>query len=149
MEEFPQQLWRGFRSNEELRRSTFANIDRTNHSGIGWNDVSDDVTANDPLNVEGQSGGKLALGRYPNYIKLANKVGANSFNLSNEEYTSMSSAERWAANKSVIDAAVKNGDHIIFSNFPSEATAESTFLKEIMYLKEIGVNIEDIPIIEP
>ena len=100
---------RGFRSNEKLRRSTFANIDRTNHSGIGWNDVSVSNTAGTSKEVRAQiqAGRSLAVGKVADLENL----NSNEFKL---EWADQGSPKaNWKVNAGLIRATGNMGEPIL------------------------------------
>lgn len=87
--------------------------------------------------VEGASAarGTTVLGKFPDYIKLANEVGAKRFNIPTSVWNSMSKAEQWAANQKFLDRAIARGDDILLSN-PVQNINDVTgaFRQELDYL---------------
>jgi hypothetical protein len=77
------------------------------------------------------------LGSYPDYVNLAEQLGANYFSVPMEQWAQMTAAEQWAANQAFIDAAVARGDSFVFSN--EFAVAGSSYQRQLLYLAQIGV----------
>ncbi len=80
--------------------------------------------------------GITVLGHYPEYVELAESMGANYFNVSAEVWSAMSEEEQWFMNKSFLDSAIKNGDTIMLSN--TQARPGSMFARELNYMKSRG-----------
>ena len=75
------------------------------------------------------------------YTGFARRIGANYFSLSNQRWSSMSSVQRWRANRQFLDAAVGRGDRIRLASrmrFPSRGT----YPREISYLMSRGYRID-------
>lgn len=77
----------------------------------------------------------VVLGKDPNYLKVAEKLGARKFRVPDEIWEKMSSAERWAANKKFLDRAILRGDDIILSDAVKNVKEITGFFrKELDYL---------------
>ena len=61
-------------------------------------------------------GGVSVLGKYPDYINLAEELGATRFNIPAKIWNKMSLAEQWEANTKFLDRMIIRGDKIILSN---------------------------------
>lgn len=85
----------------------------------------------------GNGSGVTVLGSYPDYVNLAEQLGANYFNVPMEQWAQMTADEQWAANQAFIDSAVARGDSFVFSN--EFAVAGSSYQRELLYLELIGV----------
>ena len=88
------------------------------------------------------------IGKYPQYVKLAEQLDAYTFNIPQELYDSLEEEEQWAMNQGVLDNAIESGN-IVFSNPTSEAVAGDDFSKELQYLKDRGIDVDKIPVIRP
>jgi hypothetical protein len=62
------------------------------------------------------SGGKSVLGSHPDYLDLADDLGAKRFSIPTEIWNKMTPAQRWAANQKFLDRMSARGDDIILSN---------------------------------
>ncbi len=82
--------------------------------------------------------GKIVLGHYDGYIKMAKKIGAEHFGVPTTYWESLSNAERWALNREFLDKAIARGDEIILSTPFSKARPGSYFRKELEYLMTKG-----------
>ena len=78
--------------------------------------------------------GITVLGHYPQYVELAQSLGANHFNLAPEVWEAMSPADRWAANRAVLDAAAARGDEIRLATPLREGP--SIFRDELEYMSD-------------
>lgn len=66
-------------------------------------------------NATGQRGTSV-LGHYPEYIELAQSVGARHFNIPDDVWRGMSAAERTALNQRFLDDLASAGDDVLLSN---------------------------------
>ncbi|HRT29095.1 MAG TPA: hypothetical protein P5527_04825 [Kiritimatiellia bacterium] len=86
--------------------------------------------------------GKTVLGKYPDYINLAEDLGAKRFNIPARVWDKMSKAEQWAANKKFLDRAISRGDDIILSNPVKDIDkVTGAFRQELDYLVEQGFHL--------
>ncbi len=60
--------------------------------------------------------GTTVLGKYPDYINLAEQLGAKRFNVPTNIWNKMSAAEQWGANQKFLDRMIMRGDKVILSN---------------------------------
>ncbi len=81
--------------------------------------------------------GITVLGHFPDYVELAQSLGANYFSIPEAEWAAMTAEEQWAANQAFLDAAIARGDTFVFSN--EVARAGSFFERELQYLMERGI----------
>lgn len=82
--------------------------------------------------------GETVLGHYSDgYIDLAQERGSTYFDIGDAWYT-MSSAQRWSANKRILDAAVATGDHVVLATSRTAIRTGSTLSIEIAYLRANG-----------
>lgn len=82
------------------------------------------------------------LGKYPNYLRAAEEMGFNAFNIEKNVWSKMTAVEQWAANTKFLDEAIARGDEIIFSHrVQSVALEEGAFRKELDYLIKKGYHL--------
>ncbi len=84
---------------------------------------------------------QTVLGHYPDYIKLADKLGARKFSIPEKIWNKMTEAERWEANKKFLDRAIFRGDDVILSNPAQTTRLGSAFANEIKYLLQNGYKV--------
>ena len=88
--------------------------------------------------------GKSVLGKYPDYIKLADELGAKRFSIPTHIWNKMSKAEQWAANRKFLDRMIARGDDIILSNPVKDLNNVSgAFRQELDYLIEQGFRLSE------
>jgi hypothetical protein len=75
-------------------------------------------------------GGVTVIGKYPKYIKLADKLNANRFSIPPTIWNNMTKAEKWAANTKFLDRMIKSGNRIILSGRIKNIKNVSGYLKE-------------------
>ena len=86
--------------------------------------------------------GKTVLGKFPDYLSLADDLGANRFSIPSEVWAKMSQAEQWTANTKFLDRLISRGDDIILSNHVSDINAVTgTFGQELDYLIQKGFQL--------
>ena len=77
----------------------------------------------------------IVLGKYPDYLNLAEDLNAETFNIPDELWEELSATEQWALNKAFIDVAVDNGAVIRLSNSVYDPeTFTGAYAREINYL---------------
>jgi hypothetical protein len=82
------------------------------------------------------------LGKVGSYEKLAERLSANKFHLSDEVWNAMSPEARWEANRKFLDEVIKRGDEIILSNFvPNIESQRGFFRMELDYLSKKGYEL--------
>jgi|GEM_PF-2534933 len=82
------------------------------------------------------------LGKYPEYLQLAEKIGANRFNIPANIWNSMTPLEQWAANARFLDDVIARGDDIILSNRVTDISqVTGAFRKELEYLIQRGYRL--------
>jgi RHS repeat-associated protein len=90
------------------------------------------------LLAAGMSRGRAVLGHYPEYTRLAERLGARRFNIPGNIWDRMSEAERWAANQRFLDRMIRRGDDIHLAT-PLESVRPGTYFeKELQYLGTRG-----------
>ncbi len=86
--------------------------------------------------------GTTVLGKYPDYINLADDLGAKRFNVPTEVWNRMSKEEQWAANKKFLDRMIARGDDIVLSNPVFDIDDVTGALRrELDYLIEQGFRL--------
>lgn len=60
--------------------------------------------------------GTTVLGKFPQYINLADEIGANRFQVPTNVWNKMTPSEQWIANQKFLDRAILRGDDFILSN---------------------------------
>jgi hypothetical protein len=97
------------------------------------------------LTVSAAKSGVTVLGSYDavtgGYIAVAEKMGANYFNIPKNIWSKMSPAEQWAANVKFLDRAIARGDKIVLSNSAFKAQAGTSFYKELQYMFSKGYKV--------
>ena len=109
---------------------------------VKYADEAGDVIKGGSRAADAASAGKTVLGKYPDYIDLAEGLGARRFNVPTSIWNKMSKAEQWAANKKFLDRAISRGDDIILSNPVKDINKVSgAFRQELDYLVEQGFHL--------
>jgi hypothetical protein len=83
----------------------------------------------------------IVIGRYqatPNYLELAEKLGAKAFAIPQSEWDAMSPDKRWALNREFLDEAMASGEQIILATPPEKVPVGSTLEMELDYLASFG-----------
>jgi hypothetical protein len=79
--------------------------------------------------------GATVLGKYPEYINLAEQLGAKRFSVPLNIWNKMSAAEQWSANQKFLDRMIMRGDNIILSNPVLDVNKVSgAFRQELDYI---------------
>jgi hypothetical protein len=90
------------------------------------------------------SGGETVLGKFPDYLKVADDLGARRFNVPAEVWNKMGKAEQWAANQKFLDRAIARGDDFILSNpVKSISDVSGSFRRELEYLIQRGFRLNE------
>jgi hypothetical protein len=92
----------------------------------------------------GAGAGKTVLGKFPDYVNLAESIGARRFSIPTSVWNKMSPAQQWGANQRFLDRAIARGDDIVLSN-PVKSIGEATgwFGRELQYLAHHGYRLAD------
>ncbi len=102
------------------------------------------ITNLDAVNVVGKSG-TTVLGKFPNYINLANQLGANRFSIPKNIFNKMSPTQQWNANTKFLDRAILRNDDIFLSDSPLDLNKfNGAFKKEIEYMIEKGFKVNSM-----
>jgi hypothetical protein len=91
-----------------------------------------------------QTANKVAavIGKYPNYLKVADEVGAKRFNIPANIWNKMSEAQQWAANQKFLDRTIARGGDIMLDKPLKDISSVSGQLrKELNYLNERGYQL--------
>lgn len=89
----------------------------------------------------GKAAGKTVLGHFPDYINMADNVGAHKFDIPVKVWDKMSDAERWIANQKFLDRAIKRGDDILLATPIEKVKPGSYFERELKYLFDQGYKL--------
>jgi RHS repeat-associated protein len=84
------------------------------------------------------------LGHYPEYVKLAEGIGARRFQIPTNVWNKMSVAEQWAANTKFLDRMILRGDKIRLATPLNQVKPGSFFQKELNYLFSKGYKVSSI-----
>ena len=109
--------------------------------GLTWwakhfgDDVAEQVTK------QAATRGTTVLGHFPEYMDLANKIGANRFSIPTKIWDTMTNAERWTANSKFLDRMIRRGDDIILATPMNKIKPGSYYAKEIEYLLSKGYKL--------
>jgi RHS repeat-associated protein len=88
--------------------------------------------------------GQTVLGKFPDYLKLADQLNAKKFNIPASVWNKMSKAEQWGANQKFLDRAVARGDKFILSNPVKDINNVSgAFRQELDYLSSKGYKLSE------
>jgi RHS repeat-associated protein len=86
--------------------------------------------------------GITVLGKFPDYLTLADELGAKRFNIPTSVWNRMSTAEQWTANRTFLDRAIARGDEIVLSNPVRNINEVSgAFRQELDYLITHGFRL--------
>jgi len=97
----------------------------------------------------GQAGSKVAavIGKFsnsPNYLEVAEKIGAKKFNIPPHIWEKVSEADRWAANQKFLDRAIARGGDFMFDKpIKDIASAKGGLRKELDYLSQKGFRLSE------
>lgn len=84
----------------------------------------------------------IVLGKYPKYTRLAEEIGARTFNIPTKVWDSLSVAERWAANQKFLDRAIRRGSAIeLATSALKRKNLTGYFGTEIKYLLSKGYSV--------
>jgi RHS repeat-associated protein len=96
------------------------------------------------LTVDAPGKGITVLGKFPHYLKFAEKIGANRFNIPTKVWETLSAKEAWTANVKFLDRAITRGDDLVLSKKIKDISKVSGQLrKELDYLVEQGYKLSD------
>ena len=80
----------------------------------------------------------IVIGRFPIYLKEAERLCGRVFNISKDEWDAMALDQRWTFNKEFLDEAIVAGEQIILATPPEKVPSGSTLEKELNYLASRG-----------
>ncbi len=86
-------------------------------------------------------GGITVLGHHPEYVNLADQLGARRFQIPTNIYEKMSEAERLTANTKFLDRTILKGDNIRLATPLNKVRPGSPFEWELNYMSGKGYNI--------
>jgi RHS repeat-associated protein len=88
--------------------------------------------------------GVAVLGKFPEYVGVADELGAYRFNIPTDIWQRMTPAEQWAANVKFLDGVIARGYKIVLSNPVKDISkVTGTFRKELDYLIQRGFRLSD------
>jgi hypothetical protein len=99
------------------------------------------VSATGVATEAASAGDALVLGKYPDYIKLADELGARRFSIPDAEWNALTPEARWVANQAVLDQAITDRIPIVLSNPATPEFLTGTYADEISYLIKQGYEI--------
>ena len=104
------------------------------------------MTGSGAIGTSGANSGKVVLGHYPDYKKVAERIGAKYFNIPAKIWEKMNTAKRWIANKKFLDRAVSRGDELIPATKKVNMKEGYTYYHaERSYLKRRhGIDLEQV-----
>ena len=76
----------------------------------------------------------VVLGRFPNYLRLSDRLAAQDFCVSKSTWTAMTPMQRWRENRFFLDRAIAREDQFVLSDRPRRARPGSSFDRELRYL---------------
>ena len=89
--------------------------------------------------------GTTVLGKFPDYITLAHRLGARYFDVGDEAYHAMGPGTAWTANVYFLDSVRDAGDTFVFSIDP-DLVRNGTLLHEIQHLRAHGVPFRPVTV---
>jgi RHS repeat-associated protein len=82
------------------------------------------------------------IGKYPNYLKVADQIGAKRFNIPTSVWNKMSEAQRWTANQKFLDRAIaRGGDIMLDKSIKDIGSVSGELRKELNYLSQRGYQL--------
>jgi RHS repeat-associated protein len=81
------------------------------------------------------------LGHYPEYVNLAETIGARRFQIPTNVWNKMTATEQWAANTKFLDRMIVRGDNIRLATPLSQVRPGSFFHRELSYLFSKGYKV--------
>lgn len=121
----------------EARTALRGAWDKTNReqaleSSLGPDDI---LLAGVGVAVRGVTSGVAVIGHFPQYTRLAERLGAEVFDLGGR-FASMNVGQRWAANKAFLDSGIQRGIPFILAT--DMRPGMSYFRAEVSYLLRNG-----------
>lgn len=80
----------------------------------------------------------VVIGHYPEYLVLAERLGATFFSVSQEIWDTLNEDGRWQLNRSFLDHEIERGSIFILATPMEELRRESWLEREIQYLLNHG-----------
>lgn len=80
------------------------------------------------------------LGHYPQYVDVADLLGAARFSVDVATWESWSDSRRWDENRRFLDEAMRRG-RLVTTTRPSRARSRSAYLAEVVYLRRRGYRL--------
>src|SRR6266540_4037065 len=84
------------------------------------------------------------IGKFPNYLKVADKLGAKRFNIPPAIWNRMTDAERWGANQRFLDRAIaRRGDIMLDKPIKSIESVSGQLRRELDYVAQKGYTLSE------
>jgi hypothetical protein len=80
----------------------------------------------------------IVIGRYPIYLKEAERLKGRVFAIPQHEWEAMPPEQRWTINEDFLAEAIATGEQIILATPPEKVPSGSTLEKELNYLASCG-----------
>jgi RHS repeat-associated protein len=81
------------------------------------------------------------LGHYPEYLQLAEEMGAKKFQIPTNVWNKMSESEQWGANTKYLDRMISRGDNIRLATPIEQVKPGSFYQRELNYLFDKGYKL--------
>lgn len=85
--------------------------------------------------------GITVLGHYPQYVKVAETIGARTFQIPTKIWNKMTPAQQWEANQKFLDRMILRGDNIRLATPLNQVKPGSFYQKELNYLFDKGYKV--------
>jgi RHS repeat-associated protein len=85
--------------------------------------------------------GTTVLGHYPDYVRVADNLGARRFQVPTKFWDKMSATEQWTANSKFLERMILRGDNIRLATPLTKVRPGSFFEKELNFLFERGFKV--------
>ena len=85
--------------------------------------------------------GTTVLGHYPQYVKVAETIGARTFQIPTKIWNKMTPAQQWGANQKFLDRMILRGDNIRLATPLNQVKPGSFYQKELNYLFDKGYKV--------
>ncbi|HEY8397578.1 MAG TPA: RHS repeat-associated core domain-containing protein [Flavihumibacter sp.] len=97
--------------------------------------------AGSPIAGEAAKTGTTVLGHYPQYVKVAETIGARTFQIPTKIWNKMTPAQQWGANQKFLDRMILRGDNIRLATPLNQVKPGSFYQKELNYLFDKGYKV--------
>jgi hypothetical protein len=114
----------------QLRYGRYANatgVESYTYDAVG-NAAAADIAAT------GAAPTARVLGHYPEYLQVAEAIGAKAFNIPTKIWNAMSESAQWAANQKFLDRGVAQDAEFVMATARADIRAGSALVREVTYL---------------